>query len=344
MIETDASKYLYMIPDRLPDSNKGTYGRVLILAGSDGMSGAAYLSALAAYRTGAGLVKFLTHSNNRIILQTLLPEAVYEGYDASTDIKSLLERNVNWADIIVLGPGLGTSDLSVSVVAETFAAIHDIWPDTAERKQPLLIVDADGLNIVSRHPELKDKLNDIAGALPVIITPHPMEMSRLMDKKLDEVLAAPELTASSYSKLHNVITLLKGSQTVISLPFGEQMFKNVLKSPALSKGGSGDVLSGTIAGVYSIMRASGKSKSDTYINSCMDNSYQDHISESAFAKVGYHYYIAYISTVIGMLIHSEAGREAARSKGVHGVLARDTAECLGRILDHFILSQDKGNS
>ncbi len=344
MVETDASKYLNMIPDRLPDSNKGTYGRVLILAGSDGMSGAAYLSALAAYRTGAGLVKFLTHKNNRTILQTLLPEAVYEGYDASTDIKSLLERNVNWADIIVLGPGLGTFDLSVSLVAETFAAIHDIWTGNVESKQPLLIVDADGLNIMSRHPELKDKLDKITNNIPVIITPHPMEMSRLMDKKLDDVLAAPELTASSCSKIHNVITLLKGSQTVISLPFGDQMFKNVSKSPALSKGGSGDVLSGAIAGVYSIMRATGKSESDTYINRCLDNFYQDYISELAFTKIGYHYYIAYISAIIGMLIHSEAGREASLSKGVHGVLARDTAECLGRILDHFIAAQDKGNS
>ncbi len=342
MIETDASKYLKLIPSRLSDSNKGTYGKILILAGTDGMSGAAYLSALAAYRTGSGLVKFLTHSSNRIILQTLLPEAIYEGYDASTDLKTLLERNVSWADIIVLGPGIGTSDLSKKIVSEAFSAIQEIWPDTTERKQPLLIVDADGLNILSSNDALKEKLYEIARDLPVVITPHPMEMSRLSGQKIEDILSAPDIVAGKCSRRYNLITLLKGSHTIVSAPSGALMFQNTSESPALSKGGSGDVLSGAIAGVYSIMRAAHMAGVFTcdipdYFSGSSVPDFEDGKKHSS-EKIINHHYVPYISTIIGMLIHSEAGREMALSKGVHGVLPRETADCLGRVLEHYIAS------
>ncbi|WP_031547401.1 NAD(P)H-hydrate dehydratase [Oribacterium sp. FC2011] len=311
-IVTDASKFYAYIPKRLEDSHKGTYGKVLIVAGSKGMSGAAYLSALAAYRTGAGLVKFLTHKDNRLILQTLLPEAIFEGYDEETDLQEISERNAVWADVMVLGPGMGTTDLSKDMVEEILNAVSDKWGDKAEEKHPLLIIDADGLNIISSMPHLKDKLKSVAEEIPVVITPHPMEMSRLAECEISEVVKNPEYYAETVSGEFGLITVMKGSQTLICDAQHEAMFKNTKESPALSKGGSGDVLSGTIAGLYALMRPS--------------------VSlEIALNPME----IAYRAAVAAVLIHAEAGREAALTFGVNGVLARDTADKLGTVLDRI---------
>jgi len=308
--ETDASKYYKHIPYRLENSHKGTYGKVLIAAGSKGMSGAAYLSALAAYRTGAGLVKFLTHEGNRQILQTLLPEAVFEAYDEETDLQEAAERNAAWADILVLGPGMGTGDLSKDMVEEILNAVSEIWVDKTEEKHPLLIIDADGLNIISSMPHLKDKLRTAAEDFPVVVTPHPMEMSRLAECDISEVVKKPEYYAESISKDFGLITVMKGSHTLVCEASHEAMFKNTNTSPALSKGGSGDVLSGAIAGLYSLMRPSAA-------------------LEVALNPME----TAYRAAVAAVLVHAEAGREAARIYGVNGVLARDTADRLGTVID-----------
>ncbi|OON87199.1 NAD(P)H-hydrate dehydratase [Oribacterium sp. C9] len=318
-IQTDASPYINSIPSRLPDSNKGTYGKVLVLAGCKGMSGAAYLSALAAYRTGAGLVKFLTHEENRTILQTLLPEAVYEGYDEKTSLKDIALKNISWADVVIAGPGLGTSKLSEEILAETLTAIKDSWLDdeTIRKKSPILILDADGLNILSRIPSIKEDLSEISEKVPVIVTPHPMEMSRLSGKTVQEILDAPDMAASEFSGNHHLITIMKGSETIISDRTGEQLFKNTLKSPALSKGGSGDVLSGAIAGIYTLLRADTK-KQDKLPGSKNNND------------------LSYDASVLSVIIHAKAGQYAAKQYGINGVLARDTANSLGFVIDQML--------
>lgn len=315
-VTTDDSLFIKSIPKRLSDSNKGTYGKVLVTAGCKGMSGAAFLSALSAYRTGAGLVKFLTHIDNRNILQTLLPEAVFEGYDETSDLEDMFTQNVKWADVIVMGPGLGTSDLSRKIAEKTLEKIRELWVSTEiiEKKLPLLIVDADGLNIISGSDSLKKSLALISETIPVVITPHPMEMSRLSGKSISEILESPEDTAAAFSKSNGTITLLKGSSTVISKRTGEELFKNLKKSPALSKGGSGDVLSGAIAGIYTLFRASQK---------------------SIMNRVSLHDDLAYKAAVTAVLVHAEAGRLASKQFGVNGVLARDTANTLGFILDEM---------
>lgn len=320
-IQTDKSVYINSIPLRLPDSNKGTYGKVLILAGCKGMSGAAYLSALSAYRTGAGLVKFLTHEDNRTILQTLLPEAVYEGYDEKASIEELTERNVFWADVIAAGPGLGTSELSKKVLEGTLKSLKTCSKDAelVRKKQPLLILDADGLNILSESPLLQEELSDISERIPVIVTPHPMEMSRLSGKNLQEILQNPDITASEYSKKHKLITIMKGSETIISDRTGEKLFKNMSKSPALSKGGSGDVLSGAIAGIYTLLRAESGNQNSRKGLETVDF---DLINDTA-----------YDAAAIAVIVHSEAGRLASKRYGINGVLARDTANSLGYIID-----------
>ena len=348
-IQTDPSPYINSIPLRLPDSNKGTYGKVLVLAGCKGMSGAAYLSALASYRTGAGLVKFLTHEDNRTILQTLLPEAVYEGYEESGDVNELAKRNVQWADVIIAGPGLGNSLLSQNVLRETLKSIKafSLDDDLIKKKSPLLILDADGLNILSKSPSLKEELSEITERIPVIITPHPMEMSRLSGKSLQEILENPALTASEYSKSHKLITIMKGSETIVSDKTGEKLFKNTLKSPALSKGGSGDVLSGAIAGMYTLLRAEAGNMGSRNKFNCEPSNRVDLSSvptdeSGSYITDGSGYEIsesvsfkdtAYNAAVLAVIFHAEAGVLAAKQYGINGVLARDTANSLGRIID-----------
>lgn len=351
-METDKMTYLRKIPARRSDSNKGTYGKILVAAGSEGMCGAAYLAGLAAYRCGAGLVRILTPQSNRLIVQSLLPEAIFTGYDSDSDFRILSEANVSWADIIVLGPGLGTEALSVTLVRELLQAIaaecdaetagntvsciireeaggdqenrslsEQVASDEKEqatwlRKWPLLLIDADGLNILSARPELMQLVDHIASQIPVVVTPHPMEMARLSAASLQEILQCPAHAAEAWAEAHGTISVMKGSETIIMDADGHA-FQNPEASPALSKGGSGDVLSGAIAGVYAVLRA------DRI----------DALSEAtAEEQCTLWRRMAFDAAVIGVLLHAEAGRRAASCHGTHGVLARETADMLGIVM------------
>lgn len=318
-METDKTIYLRRIPARRSDSNKGTYGKVLVAAGSEGMCGAAYLAALAAYRSGAGLVRILTPQSNRLIVQSLLPEAIFTGYDTDSNFRVLSEVNVSWADIIVLGPGLGTEALSVTLVRALLHAIAaqcDAAPSKWLRKFPLLLIDADGLNILSARPELMQLVDHIASQIPVVVTPHPMEMARLSAASLQEILQCPAHAAEALAEAHGTITVMKGSETIV-LDADGHAFRNLEASPALSKGGSGDVLSGAIAGVYAVLRAD---RIDALNEATAEE--QRILWRS----------MAFDATVTGVLLHAEAGRLAAKIHGTHGVLARETADMLGLLM------------
>ncbi len=318
-METDKTTYLRKIPARRSDSNKGTYGKILVAAGSEGMCGAAFLAALAAYRSGAGLVRILTPQSNRRIVQSLLPEAIFTGYDTDSNFQHLSEANVSWADIIVLGPGLGTEALSVTLVRELLQAIAaecDIVTSKWLRKFPLLLIDADGLNILSARPELMLLVDRIASQIPVVVTPHPMEMARLSATSLQEILQCPAHAAEALAEAHGTVTVMKGSETIV-LDADGHAFQNLEASPALSKGGSGDVLSGAIAGVYAVLRAD---RIDALNEATAEE--QHALWRS----------MAFDATVTGVLLHAEAGRQAAKIHGTHGVLARETADMLGIVM------------
>lgn len=318
-METDKTIYLRKIPARRSDSNKGTYGKILVAAGSEGMCGAAYLAGLAAYRSGAGLVRILTPQSNRLIVQSLLPEAIFTGYDTDSNFRVLSEANVSWADIIVLGPGLGTEALSVTLVRELLHAIAaqcDVATSKWLRKFPMLLIDADGLNILSARPELMQLVDHIAARIPVVVTPHPMEMARLSAASLQEILQCPAHAAEALAEAHGTVTVMKGSETIV-LDADGHAFQNLEASPALSKGGSGDVLSGAIAGVYAVLRAD---RIDALNEAPTEE--QRTLWRS----------MAFDATVTGVLLHAEAGRQAAKIHGTHGVLARETADMLGIVM------------
>ena len=318
-MDTDKTTYLKKIPARRSDSNKGTYGKILVAAGSEGMCGAAYLAGLAAYRSGAGLVRILTPASNRLIVQSLLPEAIFTGYDSDSNFRVLSEANVSWADILVLGPGLGTEALSVTLVRELLQAIAaqcDATPSKWLGKFPLLLIDADGLNILSVRPELMQLVDQIARQIPVVVTPHPMEMTRLSAVSLQEILQCPAHAAEALAAAHGTITVMKGSETIV-LDADGHAFQNLEASPALSKGGSGDVLSGAIAGVYAVLRAD---RIDAL------NEVPPEEQRTRWRRM------AFDAAVTGVLLHAEAGRQAANIHGTHGVLARETADMLGIVM------------
>ena len=159
------------LPKRVNNSNKGTYGRVAVIAGSKNMSGAAFLCSKAAYSTGAGLVKIYTHESNRTILQSQLPEAVMMTYDDYEGALACIEDALQWATVIVVGPGLGVDTVSERMLYELLM-----------NAEVPMVVDADALNILSNNIELLR-----TSSVQIIMTPHMKEMSRLIQRPVEEI-------------------------------------------------------------------------------------------------------------------------------------------------------------
>lgn len=222
---------LNLLPRRVPYGNKGTFGKVLIVAGTEGMCGAAFLSASAAFAAGAGMVKIQTVEENRIPLQTLLPEAMVTcRFDEEENQKSL-----NWCDVLVVGPGLGVSGRSRER-AEWFLS-HG-----GEAGKPV-VLDADGLNLLAVHPEWKSYIRE-----NWILTPHLGEMARLGGKTIGEIQDSIVPTAVQCAEETKAVCVLKDACTVVADASGNTFF-NLAGNPGMATAGSGDVLSGVLASV-----------------------------------------------------------------------------------------------
>lgn len=218
--EDYAAKHL---KNRLVNGHKGSYGHLLILAGSRGMSGAAVMVAKAAWRSGVGLVT------------AFVSEDIHEIVAISTPESMVRVRDEDWTaqlankSAIVIGPGLGQD-----------AQTEEVLRECLEKSTVPVLVDADALNMIANHPEwLK------IGENVKILTPHPGEMARLCKVTTAEIQNNRLKYARELAKAHNVWVVLKGNKTVIAAPNGEVWF-NTIDSAALSVAGSGDVLSGII--------------------------------------------------------------------------------------------------
>lgn len=219
-----------MLPARLPDANKGTYGKLLLIAGAKDMAGAACLAARAALAGGCGLVKVLSDEANRIILQSTIPEALFAPWPQDGDLSASLK----WADAVAIGPGLGQTTQSRSLLS----AVLSSWDGP-------LVIDADALNLIANEPALLPN-----HSLDAVLTPHPGEMSRLSSiletgaRSIVQILADPVKAATDLSDALGCVTVGKGARTVIA--DSGQVWLNVYGNEGMASGGSGDVLTGII--------------------------------------------------------------------------------------------------
>jgi NAD(P)H-hydrate epimerase len=220
---------------RKADSNKGMYGHVLVIGGARGKSGAPSMSSLAALRAGAGLVTAAVAESILAEVAGITPELMTiplkETADGSADpaqidFDALLEK----ISLVAIGPGLGQSEASEQFVLTML-----------EKAQVPLVVDADALNILAKHP---DKIDGRGRAM--VLTPHPGEMARLAGISTKEVQARREPLAREFAVRHGVTLVLKGWRTLIAHPDGS-MAINTTGNPGMAKGGSGDILTGIVA-------------------------------------------------------------------------------------------------
>ncbi len=270
---------LAKLPKRPAHAHKGTFGKLLVVAGSKNMAGAALFCAQAAYRTGCGLVKICTPEENRAVMQTALPEAVLLTYkEEAGPVTESIARAVQWATVIALGPGLGTGKAAQELVKLVLQ--HAAVP---------MVIDADGLNILSGHLDWLEE-----SRAKIIVTPHLGEMARLTKKELPQIQNDLVGTAREFARRYAVICVLKDAATVTAS--SDCAYLNVSGCSAMSKGGSGDVLTGIIAGLL----AQGMETED--------------------------------AAYVGAYIHGLAGEAAAEQMGSHSVLARDLINAVSRVL------------
>jgi len=223
-----------LLPPRMPDTHKGDYGHVLIVAGSRGKTGAAHLAAVGALRSGAGLVTVATPARCLEVVAMMGPEYMTEAIDETADglDADAVERILEMArDVIAIGPGLGQQ-----------AGTRRFVTSLVDRATMPLVIDADGLNAFTGDP---DRLSGRDGRV-VIITPHPGEMARLVSMTTEEVQASRIEIARNFASAHHVYVVLKGHRTLIATP-DEKVFINPTGNPGMATGGTGDVLTGMIA-------------------------------------------------------------------------------------------------
>ena len=265
-----------LLPERDENSNKGSCGRVLIIGGSPCMSGAPYFSAKAAYRTGCGLVEIFTHEDNRVILQSLIPEAVMSTWGDKIDFDKL-KNSIKKADVIAIGMGLSTSDDALEILRFTL-----------QNNDCPLVIDADALNLLAKNPDLFNLM--IRNV--VILTPHPLEMSRLTGFEVSKITENIPSFAQDFADANEIMCVLKDHNTAVALPHGDEIYINQSGNSGMSTGGSGDVLDGIIAGLLA--------------QGCEP----------------------YIAATLGVYIHGLAGDIASEKLSEYSVMANDIIDAL----------------
>ncbi|MGP1612642.1 MAG: NAD(P)H-hydrate dehydratase [Catonella sp.] len=291
--ETDIG---YFLPKREEYSNKGDFGKILIIAGSEEMCGASYLSALAAYRTGAGLVRIFTPEANRTSLQNLIPEAILTTYNdrSDMDIGAFTEEKLykvvkEWADVIVIGPGLGISVRSKSIVKK----VVDISEVTT-------IVDADGLRLFREVIEEKENRKlDLKKDLKTgfVLTPHIKELSDLLYLPKEEVKDNIIEISDELSYCKGMV-VIKEARTVVTGEY--RCYINNSGNSAMAKAGSGDVLTGIIAALM--------------------------VGDKLRT---------FMMVALGVYIHGLAGDMLKERKGRHGILARELADEVAEVMKRY---------
>lgn len=280
------------LPKRHNDSNKGSYGRVLIVAGSEQVTGAAVLAAEGAYRAGSGLVKVLTSEEGIRVVRTKLPEALTARQECSGQE---LTDALHWATSVVAGPGIGTGQEAEKLLSTILSA----------GKEVSLVLDADALNLLARQlDQMEDKkegtsvfrtklrIELLSELLPegTILTPHIKELSRLLGCSVEEISGHLIDIAAQCTYNNKLVFVLKDARTLVAA--GKERYVNQTGTHGMSTGGSGDVLAGIIGGLLA----------------------------GGLTPVR--------AAVLGVYLHGLAGEFAAAKKSRRGLLAGDILEGL----------------
>ena len=229
-----------ILSQRKPNTNKGDYGHIFVLAGSVGFAGAGVLCANSAMRSGAGLVtlgipeSLYAIAAKRVFLEVMvkpLPQTknktlALNGYQKIADFTAK-------ADVLVIGPGLSQNPSTQKLVRKVIATVN----------KPM-VIDADGLNALVSYLDVLRKTQDARRT--TILTPHPGEFSRLIGKPVAFIQKNREILAKSFANDYNVILILKGHKTVVAAP-DKKIYLNKTGNPGMATAGSGDVLAGMIA-------------------------------------------------------------------------------------------------
>lgn len=217
-----------LLPKRKSGGNKGTFGKVLLIAGSKNMAGAAILAARAAYRIGAGMVKVISAPENRVIIQETVPEALLGAWEN-------LEESISWADVLLIGPGLGKSKEALWCMQ---MVLH-------HADKPL-IIDADGLNLLAQQEDLQLRLAQ--QSRQVVLTPHVGELARLMRKQIGELKEDLPLWGSKMAEQLHAIVVAKDARSFVCEE-NRPVCMNLQGNSGMATAGSGDVLAGVIGGL-----------------------------------------------------------------------------------------------
>ena len=217
-----------LLPKRDDAGNKGTFGKVLVIAGFENMAGAAVLCAKAALTMGAGMVKVISAPENKEIIIGSCPELLYGTCED-------LDSGLKWADVVVIGPGLGSSPAARAILEKVLS----------ENDLPI-VVDADGINLISMDNTLQKYLEDRAGQnTETILTPHVGELSRLSGFPVADIKDSFMETVKNLAEAYGVILVAKDARSVVAGPYGK-LYLNVTGNSGMATAGSGDVLAGII--------------------------------------------------------------------------------------------------
>lgn len=225
VVSIDKTLVKKILVEREPAGYKGDYGQVLVIAGSQGFSGAAYLTTQAAVRSGAGLVTLCTPKEIQDIMSIKLNEAMTINFEQSEKIGNIMVK----ASCIAIGPGMGHSKRTFNIVRTMI-----------ENAECPLVIDADGLNSLQESLELLHEAEN-----KIILTPHYGEMARLTNISIDEIKENRIEVAKKLAREYGVIVLLKDHRTIVT--DGDQVFENTTGNSAMASGGMGDALTGIIA-------------------------------------------------------------------------------------------------
>ena len=265
-----------VFPKRKDHSNKGTYGKLLVIAGNEQIYGALYMAVKAALSMGTGLIKVITAKENKDLLCSRIPEVMINTYDDENYIK-VIEEGLKWCDCILIGPGMGISDRTKAVLKSCLKTGKKI------------VVDADGINSLAKMDEKEELFHN-----NILITPHLLEMSRLINMSVEDISKDLVGICRQTAKKYNINIILKDSRSVSCNTSGKT-YINMTGNNGMAKGGSGDVLSGIVAGLI----ATGTKIED--------------------------------AGAIAAFIHGMCGDMAKKEKGVYAMLPTDIISCIKNI-------------